>query len=712
MHATAGRKRPARRTEITAASIRHRVESLARNLWWGWNAEAQRLFAGLDPLAWEAAGHNPIRTLSLLTPERWQTLLAEPEFLAQLETCESRLADYLAARPWFARTSGVRQRRMLVAYFSAEFAIHECLQQYAGGLGVLAGDHLKSASDLGVPLVGVGLLYRSGYYVQRLRADGTTNPVYPTYDFAHLPISDTGVKIAVPLADQRVLVRVWKTTVGRIALYQLDTDLRDNPPALRKITQRLYGGDSDTRIAQEIVLGVGGAMALEALGLWPTVFHLNEGHAAFCVLERLRRLRVARMPVGKATENIRGSTVFTTHTPVPAGHDRFSAEMMERYLGGLRRQLGMSPPEFLGLGRENTADAAEPFCMTVLALRLAKFVNGVSALHGAVSREMWMKVYGAKSAERVPIGHITNGVHAQTWLAPEMTPLYEHYLKPNWVDPAPKDNCWRRAERIEPHDLWAMRSILRARLINFIRRRLVEQIDRRSGPVDELWAAHSMFDEHLLTIGFARRFATYKRAPLIFHDVRRLARILDHGERPVQIVFAGKAHPRDAAGQAFAQEVYRMAAGEGFLGRIVLLENYDMEAGRILTSGCDVWLNNPLRPQEASGTSGMKPPLHGGLNCSILDGWWPESFNRRNGWAIGDGRAITDPRKQDAYDARCIYDLLEKEIAPAFYDRGRDGLPRRWVKLMIESMKTVCATFNTHRMVGEYVKKYYLKAHG
>ncbi|MCS7033842.1 MAG: alpha-glucan family phosphorylase, partial [Phycisphaerae bacterium] len=601
--------------------------------------------------------------------------------------------------------------RMLVAYFCAEYAIHESLQQYSGGLGVLAGDHIKSCSDLGVPLVGIGLLYRCGYYTQEFATDGSTRVIYPELDFSDLPITDTGKSIRLPIGRRTVQAKIWKQTVGRNSIYTLDTDVPANHPEDRRLTRHLYGGDREYRIRQEILLGVGGVLALEALGLRATVFHLNEGHAAFAALERVARLMAEGSDRAEAIERVRTTSVFTTHTPVPAGNDRFDPRLTLQYIGHYAKRLGVDAEELLGLGREDPTDRNEPFCMTVLALKLSARCNGVAALHGDTSRRMWTRVYGLPPDQhaRVPIGHVTNGIHSRTWLAPEMLPLYQKYLKPRWNGAGPTTDFWKRAATIPDAELWALRNLLRQKLIHFIRQRLADQIARAHGDIQMLMAAHQTFDPHALTIGFARRFATYKRAPLIFHDAARLARILGRPQKPVQIVFAGKAHPADSGGQAFAQQIYQHAQEHRFVGRVVILEDYDMHVGRMLTSGVDVWLNNPLRPQEASGTSGMKPPLHGGLNLSILDGWWPEAYNGHNGWAIG-GKQFADPQKQDAYDASSLYDLLENQVVPRFYERDRSGLPRKWIAMMKESMRTVCHRFSTARMVGEYATKYYLVA--
>jgi starch phosphorylase len=508
----------------------------------------------------------------------------------------------------------------------------------------------------------------------------------------------------------KIRAKIWRQQVGRVALYLLDTDIPANSRADRALTRHLYGGDREYRIRQEILLGVGGVLALDALGVRPTVYHLNEGHAAFCALERLARFIAAGQSFETARRHVRQSTVFTTHTPVPAGNDRFAPKLALKYLGGFAKRLAISPQELLGSGREREEDKHEEFCMTVLALRLAAHCNGVAALHGDTSRRMWTSVYGASDTASVPIGSITNGVHTQTWLAEEITPLYEKHLKPKWLGAEPRQDWWKRAEKIPDAELWAARNVLRTKLVDFVRERLVEQLIKQHKPLPDRIAARVVLDANALTIGFARRFATYKRAPLIFHDRKRLARILASTDRPVQLVFAGKAHPQDFGGQAFAQEIFRHAESRDFQGRVVLLENYDMQLGRILTAGADVWLNNPLRPQEASGTSGMKPPLHGGLNCSILDGWWPEAFNQINGWAIGDGRTFKTLAKQNRYDADSIYDLLENAIVPEFYRRDRDGVPRAWAKRMKNSIATVGGQFNTHRMVGEYFEKYYRPA--
>ncbi len=701
-----------RRASKPVTPLAARLLELASDLHWTWNSAAARVFAAIDPPLWDATRHNPIATVGRTSRERFDHLERDPAFVALLQAAEKRRAEHHATRPWFAKQHARLSGRMQIAYFSSEFAIHESMPQYAGGLGILAGDHLKTASDLGVPLVGVGLLYRCGYYQQQLDADGATRVFYPRYPFeTEWPVTDTGARIRVPIGARDVHARIWKLQVGRVPLYLLDTDFDANRPSDRRLTHHLYGAAAEYKVPQQTLLGVGGNRALEALGIRPTVYHLNEGHAAFVALDRIRQLRTVGRSFDAALAAVRASTVFTTHTPVPAGHDRFDPKLLLRTLGRELDAAKLDRESFLALGREEPSNRKEWFCMTLLALRTSHHCNGVSVIHGDVSRRMWQKAYGAERSTDVPIRSVTNGVHSQTWLAPEAEPVYDRYLKPRWAGAGPDLDPCRHADRIPDAALWELRSRLRARLVHFVRQRLAQQILARSGPVDELLAAYETFDPDALTIGFARRFATYKRAPLVFFDAKRLSNIVQDARKPVQFVFSGKAHPADRGGQQYAQLVYKHARAAGLRGRVVLLENYDMDIGRMLVSGCDVWLNNPLRPMEASGTSGMKPPLHGGINCSILDGWWPESFDRRNGWAIGDGRELTSARAQDRYDAGCIYELLEEQIVPRFYERDRAGVPKRWLAMMRASMKSVCGAFSAHRMLGEYVRDYYIPAH-
>ncbi|MFT5735340.1 MAG: starch phosphorylase [Planctomycetota bacterium] len=693
---------------MTPKVLSKRIEALALDLRWTWCPKAQTLFAAIDPLQWEATNHAPLEMLRRVSDARLEACADDPGMEKLLGDAEKARQAYYAAKTWFERSVAKKAPKLKVAYFCSEFAIHESLQQYSGGLGVLAGDHVKSVSDLGVPFVGVGLLYRHGYYIQELRSDGTTRVLYPKVNFGDLPIVDTGKEIECPLGGKLVRAKIWKQQVGRVSLYLLDADIEGEPKAHRQLTEGLYKGEPDLRLRQQVLLGVGGMMALAAVREKPTVIHLNEGHAAFASVERMRVLMEKGRSFDKALAAVKASTVFTTHTPVPAGHDRYGAKDVAKYLKTHLKALGLSAEAFADMAREVPGDREEPFCMTVLGLNTAHKVNGVAELHGKISREMWMKVYGAETSEEVPIGHVTNGIHARTWLAPEADAMYAKYIKPKWNTMGPDDDPWKDASKIPLADLWELRRTLRAKLVHFTRTRLARQAERRgegAGAVAEAWRA---LDEDALTLGFARRFATYKRAPLIFKEAKRLSALLNDEKRPVQLIFAGKAHPRDEDGQELAKIIYREAHKAGFHGRVALIEEYDMQVGRMLTSGCDVWLNNPIRPNEASGTSGMKPPLHGGLNASILDGWWPEGYNGKNGWVIGDETEFKSRAKQDTYDAKALVEVLENDIVPLFYKRGKDGLPKGWLELARRSLVTVPGQFNSHRMVGDYVKNAYL----
>ncbi len=693
-----------------AKEMRRDLLKIAGDLWWSWNEIAQRPFAALDPIVWEASNHDPLAVLRHVDEPVFAARCADADFCALVKAARDAHRAYHGTVAWFEQQAFADAKGLHIAYFCSEFAIHESLQQYSGGLGVLAGDHLKSASDLGIPLTAVGLLYQQGYYLQQLRADGTTRVIEPRWDPRRMPLEDTGVDIRVPIGDRKVEVRLWTMRVGRVKAVLMDTDRKANRPKDRRLTEGLYKGEHELRMRQQVLLGVGGVMALKALGIKASVFHLNEGHAAFASVARLAQLRRKGESLEDALQRIRASTVFTTHTPVPAGHDRYDAEMVADALQPCWREAGLARRAFLDMGSERPADPKAPFCMTVLALRTAEHVNGVAALHGRVSREMWQQVYGVADAALVPIGHVTNGVHARTWLAPEAETFWKRSIGLDLDTIERGKDPWAAAEKADAGEFWAMRAQLRARLVQFIRERLARQARRRGEAPEVVLRASQAFDPNALTIGFARRFATYKRAPLIFREPERLRRILSDSKRPLQIVFAGKAHPRDRDGQAYAAEVHRWTREQGFEGRVALIEEYDMHVGRMLVSGCDVWLNNPLRPHEASGTSGMKPPMHGGVNLSILDGWWPESFDGRNGWAIGDGSEGTDREKQDALDAESLYALLENEVVPSFYQHDRAGLPQDWIARALHSVATVPGRFNTHRMVAEYLEKSYLPA--
>lgn len=705
-----------------APALPPRLEPLRRiayNLWWAWNHDAIELFRRLDSDLWESTGHNPVLMLGSISQAQLEAAAHDEAFLAHVERVARDLETYLAGEgSWFRRVYG-KGDSLSVAYFSAEFGLTECLSIFAGGLGVLAGDHLKSASDLGVPLVGVGLLYQQGYFRQYLNESGWQQEAYEDNDFHNLPVQllrgpdGKPLLVALDLPGRTVYAQIWQAHVGRVSLILLDTNIPANPnPEDRDITDQLYGGDSDMRIRQEIVLGIGGYRALEALGLEPTVYHMNEGHSAFLALERVRRLMERfRLSFEEARQLASPSLIFTTHTPVEAGHDFFSPELMDRYFSNYYPQLGLSREEFLALGRRNPYDQGESFCMTVLALRLAAFSNGVSRLHGEVTRRMWGSIWPGVPESEVPIGHVTNGVHFRSWISYEMNQLYDRYLGPAWREEPADPALWRRAETIPAEELWRTHERRRERLVAFARRRLREQLERRGAPRSELEMAEEALDPEALTIGFARRFATYKRATLLLRDVERLKRILNDPERPVQVIYAGKAHPRDGAGKELIRQIVSLARQPEFRRRLVFLEDHDMAVARYLVQGCDVWLNTPLRPLEASGTSGMKAAANGALNLSTLDGWWDEAwreYNHRIGWSIGRGEIYEQRDYQDMVEAEALYDVLERDVIPTFYDRGRDRLPRRWIERMRTSIAHLCHFFNTHRMVREYTERFYL----
>ncbi len=689
------------------------LQKLAYNLWWSWNHEAVSLFRRIDEDGFAAVENSPVKLLGGIDQGRLEQLQRDEGFLAHMDRVEEALNHYMTSPTWFQETYGDAQPSR-VAYFSAEFGIHESIPIYSGGLGVLAGDHLKAASDLGVPLAGVGLMYREGYFRQYLNVDGWQQERYPENDFFNLPLipevreDGVPVEVSVPFPGREVWLRVWRIQVGRVPLYLLDTNIARNSPEDRQITARLYGGDQDMRIRQEMVLGIGGVRALKALGKAPTVCHMNEGHSAFLGLERIRALMEEHhLDFATAREAVSAGNCFTTHTPVPAGNDVFPAHMIEHYFAGYLHQLRIDKNEFLGLGRQNPKDPSELFCMTVLAIKLANKSNGVSKLHGSVSRKMWKAIWPELPEAEVPIMAITNGIHTRTWLAPEMAHLYDRYLGIQWEERPTDHSIWKRVEHIPNAELWRTHERRRERLVAFARERLKAQLQRRGAPPSEVARADEVLDPEALTIGFARRFATYKRGNLIFRNLDRLTAIVNNKDAPVQIIFAGKAHPRDHGGKELIAEILHIARRPELRRRVVFLEDYDMNVARYLDQGIDVWLNNPRRPLEASGTSGMKVCGNGGINLSVLDGWWVEGYAGDNGWAIGAGEEYTDLTYQDDIESRAIYDLLEQEIVPLFYNRSSDGLPRGWLKVMKRSMSTVCPVFNTNRMVQEYVEKCY-----
>lgn len=699
------------------------LREIAYNLSWSWTYDAIELFRRLDRDLWESTGHNPVLMLGTIEQEKLEDAAVNDAFLDQLRRVTNRLNSYMSREAtWYKRNCGGRVDACGIAYFSAEFGLTECLSIFAGGLGILAGDHLKSASDLGVPLAGVGLLYQQGYFRQYLNQSGWQQEGYEDNDFSNLPISQAmdakgaPVIIAVQYPGRPVFAQVWKAQVGRVPLYLLDTNIDANARAEdRDITDQLYGGDNEMRLKQEILLGIGGYRALEALGVQSTVFHANEGHSAFLVLERTRRLmEQRRITFAEARALASASIVFTTHTPVEAGQDYFSPDLMDRYFGDYARNLGLSRDDFLALGR--TQAGSGDFCMTVLALRFASHCNGVSKLHGEVSRAMWQRLWPQVPVDEIPIRHITNGVHFPSWTSLEIKRVYDRYLGPDWREEGANGNVWAHAQSIPAEELWRTHEIRRERLVAFARRRVKQQRLFRSAPQYEIDAADEILDPDALTIGFARRFATYKRATLILHDLPRLKRILLNSSQPVQLVYSGKAHPRDDAGKELIRQIAELTRDPDLGRRVVFLADYDMAVARYLVQGVDVWLNTPSRPNEASGTSGMKAAANGALNLSTPDGWWDEVWNnpanpRGIGWSIGKGEVYSDWRYQEQLEAAALYDLLERDVIPTFYNRGSDRVPRKWIERMKASIGSLCDFVNTNRMVSDYVEQFYLKAH-
>lgn len=707
-----------------------RLQELAYNLYWSWHADVRALFLRLDRRLWKASGHNPVRMLMMADRRRLDEVAQDEAFLAHYREVLASFDAYVQRKqgPWYAGAAAGRSEDPLVAYFSAEFGLTECIPMYSGGLGNLAGDHLKSASDLGLPIVGVGLLYHQGYFRQSLNADMWQQESFPDYDIYSMPMTlvrqgdGRPLTVQVTLPGRQLSAYVWRVLVGRVGLYLLDANTPDNRPDDRLITDRLYGGDLDMRIRQEILLGIGGVRALERLGLEPAVYHMNEGHSAFLSLERIRTaMDRFRLSFAEAKEAVEAGQVFTTHTPVPAGHDYFQPDMMEHYFGDFYRSMGLDGRRFLSLGRQNPSDEREAFCMTVLAIRTAAHTNGVSRLHGAVARRMWQGIWPSVPELELPIESITNGVHLASWVSEEMGELFDRYLGPRWRTEPDDPGVWRLALEIPPEELWRTHERRRERLIAFARRALRSQLQARGAPPGDVAEADQVLDPGVLTIGLARRFATYKRATLLLQDAERLVRLLVDGEQPVQIMIAGKAHPRDDAGKEMIRQIVSFARRPEVRRRMVFLEDYDIAMARYLVQGCDVWLNTPRRPEEASGTSGMKAAVNGVINVSVLDGWWNEAYTPELGWALGvtgeapEGHAgdrPRDPAVVDRLDAQALFDVLEREVVPLFYGRGSDSLPREWVAVMQRSIATIPCYYNTHRMVKEYVLRSYLPAAG
>jgi glycogen phosphorylase len=696
-----------------------RLWSLARNLWWSWDNDCTSLFRDLNPARWRQLNQNPISMLSEIPLGELERRATELVLHSRINYVYRRQQEYLNAdRTWGAVNAGVLRTRP-VGYFSAEFGLHESLPIYSGGLGVLAGDHIKSASDLDIPLVGVGLFYGQGYFLQRLDLKGWQREEYLQTDVNHLPmqpaIGENGEPVIVKIETRggSIRAKVWRVKVGRCDLLLLDSNVAGNAPEDRELTSRLYGGDGRTRIRQELLLGVGGYRALKAMGISPGVLHLNEGHSGFAVFEAIRtRMEEEGIDFTAAARQIPREVIFTTHTPVPAGHDRFSADLIEEHLGPLREQLGLSHENLMGFGREHSTDYQEQFCMTVLGLKLSRRANAVSSLHGEVSRAMWWGLYPGKPEDAVPIGHITNGVHVPSWLAPQMCRLYDRHLGMGWQGTSGAPGTWEEIDDIDDGELWETHLSLKSQLLDFVRRRACEQAERRGEPQETLARLSKVLSPDALTIGFARRFATYKRANLLLKDMERLATMVNDPKRPVQFLFAGKAHPHDQPGKTVLQQIAQMMRDNNLGDKFVFVEDYDINVGRHLVQGVDVWLNNPRRPLEASGTSGQKVVLNGGLNLSVLDGWWAEAYDGLNGFAIGSGRTHSDMNVHDSRDGDDLYRTLHDEVIPLYYSRDRDGLPRGWIKRMKRTIRTLGWRFNADRMVMDYTLKCYIPAAG
>ena len=705
--------------ELSPQNLYDKCVALARNLWWSWHPEVINLFRELDPIRWRQLDHNPIALLAEFTPERLEARAAELVLYSRINQAYRLLKEYLAHQATWSKVHAGVLGSNPVVYFSAEFGIHESVPIYSGGLGVLSGDHIKSASGLGIPLMAVGLFYKQGYFKQQLDIDGYQHEEYILSRVENLPIESAvgadGKEIIVRIETRTgaLLAKVWKMMVGRINLSLLDCDVDGNSPEDRELTSRLYGGDTRVRIRQELVLGVGGVKAIRAMGIHPGVYHLNEGHSSFAALEAVRgRMDEDGLPFDDAVREVARQSVFTTHTPVPAGHDRFDSALIEEHLGPLRDSLGISHDQLMGLGRVEPHNHGEPFCMTVLGLKLSRRANAVSALHGHVSRRMWKNLWSWKVEEDVPIGHITNGVHVPSWLAWQMQQLYDRIFPDKWFSRMGEPEIWQKIYEVDPGELWETHYALKNLLLQFVRRRTSRQCRRRGESDAAVDMARNVLDPNILTIGFARRFATYKRADLLLSDLDRLLAMIGDPDRPIQIIFAGKAHPADDPGKGLIRKIANLRHDERLAGRIVFVEDYDINVCRHLIQGVDVWLNNPRRPLEASGTSGQKVVLNGGLNCSILDGWWAEAYDGQNGFAIGSGQSHSNDDITNARDAESLYRVLEEEVVPLFYDRDTDGLPHQWIRRMINSIGSLAWRFSSHRMVMDYTRNCYVPAAG
>ncbi|MEW6775493.1 MAG: alpha-glucan family phosphorylase [Bdellovibrionota bacterium] len=693
--------------------LRERLAELAGNLRWTWNGEFDHLFRDIDVDLWRKVNHSPTAFLAEVDPRKIEAQRADPRYCMRLERACHSLRDYLASDRHWALWSAPGLAARPVAYFSAEFGLHESLPIYSGGLGVLAGDHLKSSSDLGVPIWGVSLLYREGYFYQHISADGSQEEVYTDLDLRRVPVEPlldghgNHRKIEILVNSGSIPIFLWHTRIGRARLLLLDCCEGLDGTHRNTLTRRLYGGDQRNRLLQEVVLGVGGYQALRALGVHPGVLHLNEGHCAFAALEAAAQIKEERgLSFEEAVQIVRGRTLFTTHTPVVAGHDRFSSDLVEEHLEPLRRRLGLAVPQLLGLGRVNPQDESESFCMTVLAVKLANQTNAVSSLHAHTSRTMWQSLWPDRNVHQVPIGHVTNGVHVPSWIALDMAELFRRSLGEDWLLKLCRPELWDKIHQCDPFELWDLKCLLKQKNLTFVERRLHQREERLNVPLTP------PLNPAALTIGFARRFVEYKRADLIFHDLDRLARLLGDSDKPIQILFSGKAHPNDHHGKAILRRIYQFTQEPRFKGKIFLIENHDMNMSRHLLQGCDLWLNTPRKPLEACGTSGQKAIFNATLNLSTLDGWWAEAYDGKNGYAFGGGQTHADPAVQDERDAASLYEVLEGEVIPEFFERSAGGIPAKWVGRIQRALATLAWRYNSDRMVMDYVTGCYLPASG
>ena len=692
-----------------------RLNDIANNLWWSWNPEAIDLYRDIDLDLWEKLGKNPVRFLQEVSQKKLHARLNDPEFMARLDSVVAAYDSYMSDNDtWFANTYKDKAGKR-IAYFSAEYGLNEVLPIYSGGLGVLSGDHCKSASDLGLPFTAIGLFYKQGYFSQRINREGWQETCFNNLNISQLPIQPAynsngeQAQISISFAGRTIYAIVWKVQIGRINLYLMDTDVEQNSPTDRALTSRLYGGDQETRIQQEIFLGIGGIRVLDALGITADVFHMNEGHSSFMGLELMRKMIQEKgLTFKQAKEVVANSAIFTTHTPVPAGNDVFPLYMMDKYFGDFWGKLGITRNEFLELGLKKGED--HQFNMTVLALTLAGRKNGVSELHGAVSRNIFNNVWPGIPQNDIPIQHVTNGIHTLTWLSPKMKELYDKYLSPDWKKHIYSSSTWENIESIPDKELWETHKELKIKLINFVREKIKQQKMQNGESMEAIRNVDSYLNPDALTIGFARRFATYKRANLIFRNLARIQNILNNPQMPMQIIFAGKAHPADKPAHDVIKNINDIARQEGFYGKVIILENYNMTVARNLVQGVDIWLNNPRRPLEASGTSGQKVSINGIINFSILDGWWCEGYDGTNGWVIGDETEFDNENTQDNTDSESIYDTLEQKIIPLYYKRNSEGIPTDWIRVMKNSIKTLSWNYSTDRMVQEYTNRFYVPA--